>query len=146
MNHVKRRVVALNPDVLPILVELANQHGVVPDDPDLLATLWPGECPADLPVWIETLINAGALRRVWLGSEPHLAIQESSKTGPHRSEVEPLDTTALPNAAADAEAFSIDLEVDVLSERLLFYRLVIVFEVLMGLFGLREVAIWATGP
>ena len=133
-------VVGPNDDVVATVLELVRRYGLIPDDRALVAELWPGECPKDLQDRIQVLVEAGLVRRVWLGNEPHLALGGRSDLGPRSSDLE------YPSLMAPTDAFSIDLEVDALSERLLFYRLAIVFEVLMGLFGLREVVMWAIGP
>ncbi len=112
----KLRVVASERSACPVL-ELLDPflaQGVLPEDVSILRSLVPN-LPPDVGTLlaIEELVRAGELRRVIIGTEPHLVRGRGSAptattttTGQHESDVD----------------FDTELAIDVESERIVLYR------------------------
>jgi len=101
--------------------------GLLPNDSNLLVTLWPGDAQpsaCELDAAIVRLSATGALRPVVVGREMHLAagyaMAPSTNTQHGLSEVEGPDAT---DARAEQQLFELQVEVDVENERVLLYRI-----------------------
>ena len=118
-----------NHDICHALSILAQTRRIVPDDPAILALIWPWEPPSThaLRDTLDQLIAQGELRRVHIGEEAHLVLR-----GVHSEE-------------GERDSFSLLVETDVEHERVMLYRAVIVLEVIGLLVLVREVMLNGLG-
>lgn len=137
---------------------MSQQAGVVPDDPSILRWAWPdaNDIPSSeaMRAGIDMLIYSGCLRRIVLGTEPHLTFTPQPEPQPaasipaprhslqvpvRRQNQEPSQSTS--SWSLTQEAFELQVEMDVDHERLLLFRIMAI----VGAVGLmvltREVAL-----
>ncbi len=131
------------------LLELLQDVGqVIPADAAILTALWPERFrdPGSLESEIERLVDAGTLRRIYVGSEPHLASGRTpgtAKRQPLEAAPAPVESGPRPAAADDIEEmFQLQVQLDLEREKALFWRVAVAIGSLGALVILREWLLW----
>lgn len=155
---------------------LAESGPLLPHDSGLLVVLWPTSTPptpASLSGHVDALLHRGLLRRVIVGTEPHLALPRPSRelegyehelSSPNSSNnpttewpntdagtkelavppsQPPSESTTLSTEQSDDKAFGLRLEIDTETERVLLYRVAVVLMAIGSLTILREWVLYA---
>lgn len=124
-------------DVVAALAQLVAQRHIVPYDEAILGALLADSREApEITSAVQQLLAAGTLRIVQVGSEPHLALGRN--TAPKQdSSVPNLDVPAKPQKSDSKLEIAIDAE----TERLVLYRVALVFLVVIGLLLLRQIGL-----
>lgn len=126
------------------LVALVQNKVIVPNDPCIIAALlrMPGSSTeiAELQRVMPALVAAGLLRVVTIGAESHLAIAVPSVANGHTivPAVHERNGTAPPAAATDSK---LEIALDAETERLVLYRVALVFLVVAALLLLRQIGL-----
>lgn len=118
------------------LEALLLSHGpLLPDDRTILESILGSSLSVDWERTVSRELSAGRLRRVFIGAEAHLTrIARDARAGSP-----PLDPDRqIPNGTATDVAFGERVEVDVLRERLVLYRSLLVGGFLGAALLLRE--------
>lgn len=119
---------ALSAEVLDGL-RLHLEGGLVPDDAALLRRLCPTLPPEPLGPALDHLLAQGRLRRLVIGTEPHLAFGQGTEE-------------ATPNGERD-DAFELEVATDVEVERVVLWRMACVVLGLGALALARELLLQA---
>jgi hypothetical protein len=124
---------------------LTQTQGLVPEDPSVLAKLWPpgfakslglGTLEAD----IERLVHLGFVRRVFIGTEPHLLLPAAP--GPDLAKRAEPAPTAAASEDPERQVFELQVRVDTETERVLLYRVLLIVLVIGGFVAAREWLLW----
>jgi len=119
------------------IVELIQNKVIVPNDPCIIAALlrMPGSSTdiAELKRVVPALVAAGLVRIVTIGTEGHLAIAVPGVANGH---------TSVPAVHERNETDSkLEIALDAEAERLVLYRVALVFLVVAGLLLLRQIGL-----
>lgn len=133
------RAFDLPADLAAVLLELERIAGgsdqPVVDDPVMLHSLWTSRFPPPVHTLADALDRLVALRyirRVFIGSEPHLVVGRRPIVQRRHSP----DGEALPSM--QDELFRLELASDIEHEKVILYRVVLVLEALVALLLLRQ--------
>lgn len=138
-------------DLAPLhaaLCELITRaEGLAPEDTAVLTKLWPAGFSRPLGTLssdIERLIHLGLVRRVFIGTEPHLVLPEAAAQEPVAAE-RTLGISTDTEKANDPErdVFELQVRVDTETEGVLLYRVLLVVLVIAGFVAAREWLLWA---
>ncbi|MEM1414656.1 MAG: hypothetical protein AAGH15_07140 [Myxococcota bacterium] len=105
------------------------EGGLVPDDPALLRLLCPALPPEPLGPALDHLLARGRLRRLVVGTEPHLAFGQGAEGAPASGERD--------------DAFELEVATDVEVERVVLWRVACVVLGLGALALTRELLLHA---
>lgn len=120
---------------------LAQAQGLVPEDSTVLTKLWPpgfSKSLGTLEADIERLVHLGFVRRVFIGTEPHLLLPPS--TTPERPQEQSTGKADDP----ERQVFELQVRVDTETERVLLYRVFLIVLVIGGFVAAREWLLWAS--
>lgn len=133
------RAFELPADLAAVLAELERIAGgidqPVVDDPAMLHSLWTSGFPPPVHILADSLDRLVALRyvrRVFIGSEPHLVVGDRPVVQRRHSS----DVGVFPSR--EDELFRLELASDIEHEKVILYRVVLVLEGLAALLLLRQ--------
>ena len=124
-------------DVEAALAQLVAQRHIVPYDETILGALL-ADC-RDTPEIlraVQQLLTAGTLRIVQVGSEPHLAL--GRHTAPKQDSSVPKPNVSAKPQTSDSK---LEIAIDAEAERLVLYRVALVFLIVIGLLLLRQIGL-----
>jgi hypothetical protein len=137
------------------IAHLVTVKRLVPADVELVAVVLalPSDAQPEIAAAIDSLTQQGRVRIVMLGSEAHLAIASTDPvTTPSTTVVPTADKPVFQNGtlwntlehdAPHNEEVQLEIMVDAESERLMLYRVALVFLIIAGLLIVRQIGIAA---
>jgi hypothetical protein len=137
------------------IAHLVTVKRLVPADVELVAVVLALPCDAqpEIAAAIDSLTLQGRVRIVMLGSEAHLAIASTDPVPPPSTTVVPTADkpvfqngtlwNTLEHDAPHNEEVQLEIMVDAESERLMLYRVALVFLIIAGLLIVRQIGIAA---
>jgi len=138
-------------DLAPLYAALSElitrAEGLAPEDSTVLTKLWPAGFSKPLGTLrsdIERLVHLGLVRRVFIGTEPHLVLPAFATQEPVAAE-RALGVSTDTAKANDPErdVFELQVRVDTETEGVLLYRVLLVVLVIAGFVAAREWLLWA---